>query len=206
MLEVGAGIGNLTELLVAPPARGDVSRERVVATELSEQFLAGLRKRFRGHANVVVEQLDLGDVPVERVRAHGVDTVLCVNVLEHVRDDAAALARLAEALPAGGKLLLYVPALPWLYGSLDQGLQHHRRYSREELRMRLSASGWRIIHMSYMNLLGIPGWFLSSRMLRRKLLPVKQVHLYEKLTGILRVEDRFRLPIGMSLVAVGERR
>ena len=56
-------------------------------------------------------------------------------------------------------------------------------------------------HLSFMNLLGIPGWFLNSRVLRRKLLPVKQVALYDKLTPILRIEDRVRLPIGMSLVA-----
>ncbi len=196
VLEVGAGLGTITSLLL--------DRELVVATEIEEAFLAKLKVGFLGRRNVVVERLDLNRVPVEHLVGHRLDTALCVNVLEHVEDDLAALEGLRRSVVPGGRLCLYVPALPWLYGSLDRGLLHFRRYGRAELTRRIHDAGWKLLHLSFMNLLGIPGWFLNSRVLRRKLLPVHQVALYDKLTPLLRVEDRIRLPIGMSLVAVGE--
>lgn len=196
VLEVGAGLGTITSLML--------ERELIVATEIEDDFLAKLRASFAGASNVLVEKLDLNDVPVERLVRHRLDTVLCVNVLEHVENDLGALEGLRRSVVPGGRLCLYVPALPWLYGSLDRGLLHFRRYGREELSRRIHDAGWKLVHLSFMNLLGIPGWFLNSRVLRRKLLPVKQVALYDKLTPLLRVEDRIPLPIGMSLVAVGE--
>lgn len=141
---------------------------------------------------------------VEALRGHRLDTVVCVNVLEHVRNDRDALSRLRQSLPCGGRLLLYVPALPWLYGTLDRGLQHHRRYARQQLEALLVDTGWRTLHQSWMNVLGIPGWFLNSRVLGRKVLPMRQVALYDKLTPLLRIEDRIRAPIGMSLLVVCE--
>ena len=197
VLEVGSGVGNLTGFLL---------RELVIATDIEHEFVDRLRARFRDHPNVIVSRLGLGNFDVESIRGYAPDTVLCVNVLEHVEDDRRALRLLADAIPAGGHLLLYVPALPWLYGSLDRGLRHHRRYGWRELRERMECAGWRVIHQSYMNILGIPGWFLTSRLLRRDLLPIRQVKLYDRLTPILRLEDRVRLPIGMSLVAIGQRR
>jgi SAM-dependent methyltransferase len=196
VLEVGAGLGTITSLML--------ERELIVATEIEDDFLAKLRASFAGASNVLVEKLDLNDVPVDRLVRHRLDTVLCVNVLEHVENDLGALEGLRRSVVPGGRLCLYVPALPWLYGSLDRGLLHFRRYGREELSRRIQDAGWKLVHLSFMNLLGIPGWFLNSRVLRRKLLPVKQVALYDKLTPLLRVEDRIPLPIGMSLVAVGE--
>ncbi|MBI5478582.1 MAG: class I SAM-dependent methyltransferase [Deltaproteobacteria bacterium] len=198
VLEVGAGIGSLSELLV--------DRELLVATDVDEQLLARLRQRFAGHANVIVEHLDLAALPLERLRRHRVDTVLCVNVLEHVQDDRGALGALAALLPPGGHLLLAVPALPWLYGSLDRALGHHRRYARGALVRLLEDTGFRAVHLAFANVLGIPGWFLNSRVLRKTLLPRGQVRLYDQLSWLLRLEDRVRLPVGMSLFAVATRR
>lgn len=197
VMEVGAGIGSITELLS--------DRELVVATETDEAFLERLRARFAGRPSVLVQGLDLENIDSEALRAHQLDTVVCVNVLEHVRNDRGALERLRDGMPAGGRLLLYLPALPWLYGSLDRGLQHHRRYARRPLEALLAATGWRILHLSWMNVLGIPGWFLNSRILGRKMLPIRQVALYDKLTPILRIEERLHPTVGMSLVAACER-
>jgi SAM-dependent methyltransferase len=197
VLETGSGIGNLTEFLK--------TKDKVVATDVDQEFIDRLRTRFAGHPNVVVERLDLGAMDVPALQRHALDTVLSVNVLEHVEDDARALRDLHQIVAPGGHLLLYVPALPWLYGSIDRGLHHFRRYARGELRDKLTAAGWKVVHLSYMNLLGIPGWFLNSRVLKRSVLPVGPVALYDRLTPILRLEDHLPLPIGMSLVAIGER-
>jgi SAM-dependent methyltransferase len=197
VMEVGAGLGTITELLA--------DRDMVVATEIEADFLERLRTRFAGRPNVLVEGLDLENVDVEALRAHRLDTIVCVNVLEHIRADRDALTKLGQALQPGGRLLLYVPALPWLYGSLDRGLHHFRRYARQPLETLLAETGWKILHQSWMNLLGIPGWFLNSRILGRKILPTRQVELYDKLTPLLRFEERLRPGIGMSLVVICER-
>jgi SAM-dependent methyltransferase len=196
VLEVGAGIGNLTELLS--------DRELVLSTELEDDFIRRLERRFAGRPHIVPSKLDLASVDVPALKAERLDTVLCVNVLEHVQDDERALRDLGQAVVPGGRLLLYVPALSWLYGSIDRGLQHHRRYDRAELEAKLRRAGWNTVHMSWMNLLGIPGWFLNSRVLGRTMLPARQVKLYDRLTPVLRCEDWIRLPFGMSLVAVAE--
>ena len=193
VLEVGAGRGTLSELLL--------DRELLVASDVDEGMLACLRRRFAGHAHVTVEPVDLERLHVTELRRHRIDTVLCVNVLEHVRDDRAALAAIARLLPAGGHLLLQVPALAALHGSLDVALGHHRRYAHAPLRRLLEDVGFRVVHLSYANILGIPGWFLNSRVLRRTLLPRKQVWLYDRLSWLLRLEDHVRLPVGMSLFA-----
>ena len=197
VMEVGAGLGTITELLS--------DRELVVATEIDPEFLEKLKTRFVGRPHVKVHGLDLEQVDVEALRAHRLDTILCVNVLEHVRNDRDALRRMGEALQPGGRLLLYVPALPWLYGTLDRGLQHHRRYARQPLENLLAETGWNVLHQSWMNVLGIPGWFLNSRILGRKILPTRQVGLYDKLTPLFRMEEHLRPRIGMSLVVVAER-
>lgn len=198
VMEVGAGIGSITELLS--------DRELVVATETERAFLERLRVRFAGRPSVVVQGLDLENIEVDSLRVHQLDTVVCVNVLEHIRNDRGALERLREVMGPGGRLLLYLPALPWLYGSLDRGLRHHRRYARRPLEELLHGTGWRILHLSWMNVLGIPAWFLNSRLLGRKMLPSRQVALYDKLTPLLRIEERLRPTFGMSLVVACERK
>jgi len=197
VMEVGAGLGTMTELLL--------DRELVVATDIDPEFLAKLKTKFAGRPHVKVQSLDLEDVDIEALRVHQLDTVLCVNVLEHVRNDRDALKRVGEALRPGGRLLLYVPALPWLYGTLDRGLQHHRRYARQPLENLLAETGWRVLHQSWMNVLGIPGWFFNSRILGRKILPTWQAALYDKLTPLFRLEKHLRPAFGMSLVVVCER-
>jgi SAM-dependent methyltransferase len=193
VLEVGAGMGTLSALLL--------DRELLVASDVDEQMLAAMRRRFAGQAHVKVEQLDLERLPVARLRDYRLDTVLCVNVLEHVQDDRTALAAMARLLPPGGHLLLQVPALEWLHGSLDTALGHHRRYARQPLARLLEEAGLRVVHLSYANVLGIAGWLLNSRVLRRTLLPGGQVWLYDNLSWLLRLEDHVRLPVGMSLFA-----
>jgi len=62
------------------------------------------------------------------------DTVICLNVLEHIEDDATGLANISSALIPGGVAIVLVPQDPGLYGTLDEELGHYRRYSEAELR------------------------------------------------------------------------
>jgi len=137
--------------------------------------------------------------------AERIDTVLCLNVLEHVERDDVALRGLHDLLEPGGRLVLLVPALPALYGSLDRALDHHRRYSRNELLQKLRAAGFEVETNRFFNLLGVLGWTMNSRILKRTTFPPLQLALYDRLVPLFRLESRFRLPIGMSLIAVARK-
>lgn len=192
VLEVGSGTGNLTSHLV--------NRELVVATELEETHLSKLRRRFEDRPNIRVERLDL-ESPGSAFSDLKLDSILSVNVLEHVKDDQGALEWIRAQLVPGGKLCIYVPALSALYGSLDESLGHHRRYERAELIRKLEAARFRVRWCRGMNLAGIPGWFLSGRVLKRRVLSARQVKLYDRLVPLFRLEDLLPLPIAMNLTA-----
>ena len=158
VLEIGSGIGNLSAFLL--------DSERLVLTDTREEYLDRLRKRFDPprHPNVTVERLYL---PNEHGALAGqrFDTIICLNVLEHVEDDRGSLAAIRAMLAPGGRLVLLVPALPALYGSMDRELGHHRRYKRGALADLLRATGFMVAHTEYFNLAGVPGWWFAGRVL-----------------------------------------
>jgi hypothetical protein len=125
------------------------------------------------------------------------------NVLEHIEDDAAAVRRFRSVLPENGRLVILVPALPALHGSIDDAIGHYRRYTPRTLTRVIEANGFSLESLEWLNLLGIPGWFLNSRVLRRRSVPGLQVKLYDRLAPVLaRLESVLKLPVGMSLLAV----
>ncbi len=198
VLEVGSGTGNMSAFIL--------DRPRVVLSDLSETYQAALRARNAARPNVTVVPWDLEQPPPPGIADEGLDTILCLNVLEHVKDDAAALRHMGAALAPGGRLLLMVPAVRALYGSLDIHLDHHRRYGRRELLDKLAAAGFEVETHFYMNFFGMLGWFLNSRVFRRQILSTRQLGLFNAFTPFfIAFERRLRLPVGLSLVAIGRR-
>jgi hypothetical protein len=130
---------------------------------------------------------------------------VCLNTLEHIDDDRAVLARFHELLPDGGRVILLVPMLPALYGSIDRALEHRRRYSKGEAASKLAAAGFEVEVLSALNVLGIPGWYLNSRILGRRAVPGIQARINDLLTPLLRFEEKLRPPVGMSLLAVARK-
>jgi glycosyltransferase involved in cell wall biosynthesis len=194
VLEVGSGTGVMTRYLA--------TREHVVATDLDPQYVELLRRTYAGSPNVEVRALDLARLGDDGIRG-GFDTVVCANVLEHVADDGTALRAMRDILVPGGRVVLIVPALRQLYGAIDEAIGHHRRYTRADIERKLAEAGLAVEHVSYFNVLGVPGWFLNARLLRRRSVPGLQARLNDRLVPLLRLERRLRPPIGMSLLAVG---
>jgi SAM-dependent methyltransferase len=171
------------------------------------ESVAEVQQKFADHPNLRSVVADISDPAVLRqIDRNSVDTVVCINVLEHIQHDAAALRHMFEALKPGGHLLLYVPAGQYLFGHLDQALGHFRRYSLETLRDLAQAQGFEAIEIAYMNVAAIPGWFLSSRVLRREAPPRSLLWLFNLLTpALVLVEGILRPPFGQSLVLIGRR-
>jgi len=195
VLEIGSGIGNLSAFLV--------DRERLVLTDTREEYLARLRTRFANHSNISVVHLYLPHDD-RAVAGQRFDTIICLNVLEHVEDDITSLAAVRKLLEPKGRLVLLVPALPALYGSIDRALGHHRRYTSADLIAKLERTGFRLAHIEYFNLAGIPGWWWAGRVLQRQTIPAGSLKLYDTLVPLFRLERLIPWRVGQSLIAVGE--
>lgn len=198
VLEVGSGIGLVSRLLLP-------HCERLIVSDYLPTYVDRLRDRFGHLPQVEYRLLDLTRRPyaLDDVRP---DTIVCLNVLEHVEDDEAVLRSLGDLLPAGGRLVLQVPNLPSLYGSLDRSYGHLRRYTPVLLRRRLEAAGFRVAALRPFNLLSIPGWILTGRVLRRSQLDPRSLRIYDRLVPLARALDPLTRFTGISLLACGEKR
>jgi SAM-dependent methyltransferase len=196
VLEVGCGIGNMTGYYVDRPL--------VVCVDLLQESLALVRSKFSGRPNLHAVRGDIcTEATVATLAPYGCDTAVMLNVLEHIEDDTRALESIHRVLVPNGQLLLLVPAGRYLYGTLDHALGHYRRYEPDELRRLLTEGGYAIESLRYMNLAGVLGWFLNSRILRRRLLPRPQLALFNVLAPLFEnVERLIPAPHGQSLIAI----
>jgi 2-polyprenyl-3-methyl-5-hydroxy-6-metoxy-1,4-benzoquinol methylase len=199
VMEIGAGFGNMTRHLVP--------RELLVASDLDPVALEYLRGVFREDPSVRVAsyRFPLSEDERAEIRAMRLDTVVCLNVLEHIEDDVATLADLHHVLQPGGHLVLVVPALARLYGTLDRHLHHFRRYEKAELEQKVRAAGFALQDVRFLNRPGILGWYVNGRILRRRVLPRGQLAAFKLLMPILEKEAKSPPSTGMSLLAVGRK-
>jgi SAM-dependent methyltransferase len=193
VLDAGAGLGTFTEMIA--------DGREVVALEPDPEHAMRLRERFADRPNVTVLEAEASSPEV----GEGFDSVLCFNVLEHIVDDEGALASLGAALKPGGRLLVLVPAHPFLYGTIDRALDHVRRYRRGELRSKLTDAGFTVEALRYVNPVGALGWLVWGRVLRWDRVPAQPLRVYDRLAPLLRALDRVPLPLGLSLWAVARR-
>jgi glycosyltransferase involved in cell wall biosynthesis len=200
ILEIGAGFGNMTKHFTG-------ERELVVASDLDPVAVEYLKGVFRENEGVRVAsyRFPLDARALEEVRGYGIDTLVCCNVLEHIEDDRATLEDMREALRPGGRLVLLVPALARLYGSLDVHLRHFRRYEKAELEEKLQNAGFSIEDCRFLNRPGVFGWYVNGRILRRKVLPKNQLRAFKLLLPLLRREETQPPSYGMSLLAVARK-
>jgi SAM-dependent methyltransferase len=194
VLDVGAGLGVFTELAADTGAD-------VVAVEPHGEFLDLLRERVGPRPNVRVQEGTAEALP-DRARF---DSLLCLNVLEHVAADADAIAGFRDRLVPGGHLLLLVPAHPALYGAYDRSVGHERRYTKGALRRLLAGAGFERVELRYVNPVGAAGWLVRVRLRRTPDWPKGSFRTFDRLVPVLRPLDRLRLPFGLSLWAVARR-
>ena len=201
ILEVGPGFGDMAERLGA-------AAECYVGLDNSEEVVAHLRERFKGRAQFEFT-LDkkLGAAALPALKERRFDTVAALNLLEHLPDERPALKLWAEACP-GARLLAFAPALPFLFGSLDEQAGHFRRYTCRTMRGILESAGVEVESVRYFNAVGALGWFVSARVLRHEIGS-------SKTAGLVRFYDRFALPLarltdpllslfwGQSVLALG---
>ncbi len=206
VLEVGAGLGAISSRYV-----DDV--DRVVLLEPAENLHARLAHRMAGRAKVATACAFLEEVAGREVGgvsfADGsFDAVVMVNVLEHIADDVGTAALVDRLLRPGGTFVVFVPALPFIYGRLDDRVGHVRRYDRVTLRRAMSTGSLHLERMRWFDLIGIAPWFLQGRVLRQATVGDGSARRYDQLVvPVCRVADRVTGPfIGKNLLAVSRKR
>src|SRR5919202_3089635 len=173
VLEVGSGIGTTTRTLL------DVA-DRVVGIEPNASSVARLRQTLADNPRFALKSCHLEECDRRELLREHFDTIVCINVLEHIEDDVAALRLFREiAQPANGNVLVFVPAVQAVYGPLDAELGHHRRYSKKMLASAFRQSGMDLRVLRYTNPLGLLGWWFNAYVTKSTAHSSRQIALFE---------------------------
>jgi len=184
VLEIGAGIGNLTTNLVP--------RTSYYASDINEQYLERLNnlKLTRPYLQVGYTDASAGETYPQTE----FDTVICLNVVEHLEDDVKALRNIRGSLEKDGRAIILVPSGPGLYGTLDKVLGHYRRYTRDQLVEACARAGFRVEKVIKFNRIGSPGWWWNGKVLKKTTFGFWQIKLLNTLVPFVRPIDRL-LPL-----------
>jgi len=191
-------MGNLTRHL-------SPGRQRYTATDLDGEHLARLRIRFRSRPNLTTGHCDLAAAKDFVDYREQFDTVICLNVLEHVGDAMAGLRNIYNSLAPGGRAIVLVPQDQAIYGTLDEVLGHYKRYSEDDLRARMEEAGFQVERVLHFNRITRPGWYFNGRILRRTSFGKVQLRVFDWLVPLWRVIDSSIPWPSVSIIGIGRR-
>jgi glycosyltransferase involved in cell wall biosynthesis len=198
VLEIGAGMGNMTRHLCP-------RRKLYVATDINPEYGDHLRNLFRHRPSVQIGMLDAtipqNFTPFERQ----MDTVVCLNVLEHIEDDSATLRSIRTLLEPGGRLILLVPNDPAAYGTVDKEIGHYRRYTPDHLRKLMIDCGYEVEDILNFNRVSMPGWRVTGQIVKSKTLSRSALRVFDKFVWLWRKIDRSLPWQPTSIIAIARR-
>lgn len=199
VLEIGGGIGNMTQFMI--------TRQLVVSTDVTDYNISKLKFRFKNKKNFFAVKTDISRISaLKELTKFSFDTVVCINVLEHIKDDVEALKNMRSLLDRKGCLVLLVPAFSALYGTIDLADHHYRRYDKKTAIKKIKKAGFKIIKVYYMNVPGFFGWFYHGRILKKRVHLESDISLFDWLVPLFAFfEKLFRPPFGLSLIIIAEK-
>ncbi len=201
VLEVGSGIGNISAHLL----RDQVN---VSLSDLRPEYCRLLEKKFGNNVHLhQVYELDLS-LPDFKERyidlLEKFDSIVALNVIEHIENDSRAIENAKSLLRRNGKLIILVPARQSLFNSLDRELGHYRRYSKKLLKKVMNNAGFSISYCQYFNAAGILGWWFSGNVLHDNAITASKLNIFNRLVPFFRILDWFVTPFtGVSVISVG---
>ena len=198
IMETGCGNGNFTPFFI--------DREYILCIDIDKKHIETMHNKYNDNTNLELMLLELPDEKLYELKNRNIDTIICLNVLEHIKDDQLVLDMFYEILVSGGKLILLVPNFPSLFCDLDSKLGHFRRYTQKEVREKMQKTGFIIKEKTFINMFGILGWVFNGKILRKKQLNNGLLELYNTLVPIFNFTQRLLYyPTGLSIITIGEK-
>ena len=206
LVEVGAGLGSFSQLILAQHCCQTLSLVEP-SKDMYEELVANARRlstttqidTYHGTFPEAAPLIKSKEAP---------DSIIYVNVLEHIAEDEVELETIQSTLAEGGRAFLFVPALPWLYGAFDERVGHLRRYKKQELEEKLRRTGFKTIVSTYFDLPGIAPWWLKYCLLKSASMEPGGVRLYDRfiVPAARRIESFISPPLGKNVIVVAEKR
>ncbi len=195
ILEIGSGIGTYSEKIIC-----DFPNSEIALSDFSQTYVKNLEKRF--DKNITFYKLDLNlKSDYDKIGYEKFDTIVGVNVLDNVENDEFALQQLYKMLKKNGMLVLLLPAHKSLFSQLDRNIGRLRRYSKTELKSKISKTDFEIVKMFYFNAIGIIGWYLNGKSGKTPKLSDNAFKTYDKMIPITKfIEKMTGRKVGLSII------
>ena len=201
ILEVGSGLGVFSEKII-----NDFPNSKISLSEISSSYINDLREKFH-QKNVSIYRLDLNSKDdFEKIGFEKFDSIFALNVLEHVEKDSFALKQLYKMLKPDGNLIILVPCHKFLYNVIDRQVGHFRRYTKKELKLKITSSNFKILKIFYFNILGIPGWYINGNILHNPTVNNSATKLFNRIVPVERIIEKImNKSVGLSLICYAKK-
>jgi len=201
ILVIGSGIGNISQYIINDGFP-------ITLSDYNTEYCDRLAKRFQGNSDVMaILQIDLllPDFTDNHILLkEKFDSIVLLNVIEHIGDDSKAIENCKYMLKPGGHLIVLAPAYQWLYCRFDKELGHYRRYSMTKMKHLVKAH-LEIISARHFNCLGIFGWLLFGKIFRKKTLG-GEMNSFDRLVPLAKILDKLVFKtIGLSVIVTGKK-
>jgi SAM-dependent methyltransferase len=204
LVEVGAGTGSFSKMLL------EIRPESLTLVEPSAMFsaLEAAVSEMRTEASINLYNNIFSEIAGEIRSAGPPDSILYINVLEHIEDDSAELRIVHDTLAPTGRAFIFVPALPILFSNFDRHLGHFRRYTRKDLKEKCEEAGFKLLLLRWFDLTGTLPWLVKYRLLKSMKIERGAVHAYDRLAvPVIRpLENLIPPPFGKNLLLIAEKR
>ncbi|MFA5014528.1 MAG: class I SAM-dependent methyltransferase [Actinomycetota bacterium] len=199
ILEIGAGLGNFSEILVK-----NYNDNKIILSDVDKTYLSILSDKFKDNENIKIEFLDLNSPGEFKEKDYKIDTCIAINILEHIKDDVSAITGIYDILNRNGSLILLLPTYKFLYNIIDKKIEHYRRYTKKEIIQKVENTGFKIEKIFYFNFVAIFGWIFNGSILKKSIINKNILSLYNKLIPLFKFIDRYLLfrKIGISLIVI----
>lgn len=196
ILEVGCGIGSFSKLLL--------QYGNLTAIDINDEYLKEAKNEIAGQA-----EIGIGDIEQNKYffKEKVFETIVCINILEHLRDDQRALKNIYQLLAPKGVLILLVPAHKFLYNLIDESIEHFRRYEKEELINQLKNCNFEIVKKRNLNFLGGIGWFIAGKFFSETKVSETKIKIFNLVSPpFLLLENIFEPPFGTSILVIARKK
>lgn len=207
LVEIGAGIGTFTQVLLKAHLKTDPSARLEVFEPNATLYRRLCERMHDEHAallqagRLVLYQEEFRPSPARP------DTVIMINALEHIQDDRGTIRAVYQSLEPGGALVVYTPALSWLYSNHDKVVGHFRRYENTPLTRLFREEGFTVVKAHYMDCMGVIPWYVLNVLGGSQSINPHLARLYDRwfVPAAKWIEGLITPPAGKNILMVGRK-